>query len=93
MITTIQTPFSEGQLELLKLFNTSLDDSDLLELKQILLDFKFRKLQQIIKRDVENKDYSKQDFENMDKEHNRTPYRTNRKILPKKIIDENCNRH
>jgi hypothetical protein len=81
MITSLKTPFSEAQLELLKLFNTSLNDSDLLELKQILLDFKFRKLQQVINQDVEKKGYSEHDFEQMSQEHNRTPYQTNHKKL------------
>ena len=71
MIANLQTPFSEAQLELLKLFNTSLNDSELSDLKQILLDFKFRKLQQIIERDIQNKGYNEQDFEKMDEEHNR----------------------
>ena len=79
MMANLQTPFSEAQLELLKLFNTSLNDSELSELKQILLDFKFRKLQQIIERDIENKEYNEQDFLRMDEEHNRTPYLSNRK--------------
>ena len=79
MVTNLQTPFSEAQLELLKLFNTSLNDSELSELKQILLNFKFRKLQQIIERDIQNKGYNEQDFEKMDEEHNRTPYLSNRK--------------
>ena len=79
MVANLQTPFSEAQLELLKLFNTSLNDSELSELKQILLDFKFRKLQQIIERDIQNKEYNEQDFEKMDEEHNRTPYLSNRK--------------
>ena len=79
MVANLQTPFSEAQLELLKLFNTSLNDSELSELKQILLDFKFRKLQQIIERDIQNKGYTEQDFQKMDGEHNRTTYQRNRK--------------
>lgn len=79
MVAKLQTPFSDAQLELLKLFNTPLNKEDLSELKQILLDFKFRKLQQVIERDVEAKDYTSKDFIEMNKGHQRTPYQSNRK--------------
>ena len=79
MVAELQTPFSDAQLELLKLFNTPLDKEDLSELKQILLDFKFRKLQQVIERDVEAKGYNSKDFIEMEKGHQRTPYQSNRR--------------
>lgn len=79
MAANLQNPFSEAQLELLKLFNTPLDKDDLSELKQILLDFKFRKLQQIIERDVETKGYTSKGFAEMDKGHERTPYQSKRR--------------
>ena len=79
MVAKLQTPFSDAQLELLKLFNTPLDNEDLSELKKILLDFKFRKLQQVIERDIEAKGYTSKDFVKMEKGHQRTPYQGNRK--------------
>ncbi len=80
----IQTPFSEAQLELLSLFKMKLNNTDLQELRQLLLEFKFRKLQENIEQVVEEKGYSEKTFEAMQQEHNRTPYRTYRKHLQSK---------
>ncbi len=75
MELAIQTPFSEAQLELLGLSKMKLNSSDIQELRQLLLEFKFRKLQNNIEQLVEEKGYSEKTFEAMQQEHNRTPYK------------------
>jgi hypothetical protein len=81
MTNTLEMPFSAGQLELLKLFKTPLSDTELRELKDVLLAFKFRKLEQVIEKDVQEKGYKVSDFDKMQNEHNRTPYRSNQKLV------------
>ena len=48
MGVAIQPPFTEAQIELLSLFKVKLNQSDMQELRQLLLEFKFRKLQENI---------------------------------------------
>lgn len=80
----IQTPFSEAQLELLSLFKMKLNNSDLEELRQLLLEFKFRKLQENIEQVADEKGYTEEKFEAMQQEHNRTTYKAYRKNLQSK---------
>jgi hypothetical protein len=79
MNLTIQTPFTEGQLELLSLFKTNLNATDMQELRDLLLAFKFRKFQATIEQVVTEKGYTEKDFEAMGQAHNRTPYKSYQK--------------
>lgn len=82
----IQTPFTEAQIELLTLFKTKLNQSDMQELRQLLLAFKFRKLQDTIEQVVDEKGYTSDDFDAMQHQHNRTPYKSFRKHLQNKKV-------
>jgi hypothetical protein len=44
---TIQTPLNEAQLEIIQLFGTGVSDDDMKELKQLLLEFRFRRVAQL----------------------------------------------
>lgn len=81
MNPTLQTSFSNGQLELLKLFRLNLDETEMSELRELLLDFKFRKLQIEVERSADEKSYTAKNFDQMATEHNRTPYSSYRKKL------------
>ncbi|MFN3851698.1 MAG: hypothetical protein ACK4NY_19835 [Spirosomataceae bacterium] len=81
MSLAVQTPFTDAQLELLSLFNTKLTQSDMQELRQLLLEFKFRKLQNMIEEVSDEKGYLQKDFDNMANEHNRTPYKSYNKRI------------
>lgn len=81
MSLAVQTPFTEAQLELLSLFNTTLTQSDMQELRRLLLDFKFRKLQNMIEEVSDEKNYTKEKLKKMGSEHNRTSYKSYRKHL------------
>ncbi len=86
MGVAIQPPFTEAQIELLSLFKVKLNQADMQELRQLLLEFKFRKLQENIEQITEEKGYTEQDFDNMKKEHNRTSYKSYRKHLQNKTL-------
>jgi hypothetical protein len=86
MGVAIQPPFTEAQIELLSLFKVKLNQSDMQELRQLLLEFKFRKLQENIEQITEGKGYTEQDFDNMKQEHNRTSYKSYRKHLQNKTL-------
>lgn len=83
MELAIQAPFSEAQIELLALFKMKLNQSDMQELRQLLLAFKFRKLQDTIEQVVDEKGYTSDDFDAMQQQHNRTPYKSFRKHIQK----------
>ncbi len=86
MGVNIQPPFTEAQIELLSLFKVKLNQSDMQELRQLLLEFKFRKLQENIEQISEEKGYTEQDFDKMQQEHNRTPYKSYRKHLQNRAL-------
>lgn len=71
---TLQPPFTDAQIELLSLFKVKLNETDMQELRELLLAFKFRKLQGNIEQLVDEKGYTEKDFESMEKQHGRTPY-------------------
>lgn len=81
MNLAFQTPFTDAQIELLGLFKTKLNQHDMQELRQILLNFKFKKMQNLVEEVVQEKGYTEQDFEQMKNEHHRTPYKNYRKNL------------
>jgi hypothetical protein len=84
MDLSVQPPFTDAQLELLGLFKTKLNDNDLKELRQLLLEFKFKKFQENIEQISEQKGYTETDFDAMNKEHQRTPYKSYQKHLQTK---------
>jgi hypothetical protein len=70
----LETPFNPIQLELLRLFSIGVSDNELMELKQILIDFKFRRISQMAERISQEKGWTLEDIENLSKQHRRTPY-------------------
>ncbi len=86
MGVAIQPPFTEAQIELLSLFKVKLNQTDMQELRQLLLEFKFRKLQENIEQITEEKGYTEQDFDKMRQEHNRTSYKSYHKHLQNKTL-------
>ncbi|MEZ4952801.1 MAG: hypothetical protein R2825_04405 [Saprospiraceae bacterium] len=84
MQNTLATPFSNAQLELLKLFSSDLTDNDLEELKRILLAFKFKRVTQLADKIWEEKGWTNEDVERMLHTHMRTPYDSQDKTLKNK---------
>lgn len=83
MANQIKFPLNEVQIELLKVFDKKLDDKEMQELKDFLLDLKFRKFQKSVEASVQDKNYSSNDLEKMNKEHLRTTYKSNKNLALK----------
>ncbi len=81
METILSTPFNEAQVEILKLFNGGLTDNQLKELRQLLISFKFKLLDEQVLKVIAQKGISDAQIEQVSFEHRRTPYRKNRKSL------------
>lgn len=86
MGASFQQPFTDAQIELLGLFKLDLKDSDMKELREVLLEFKFRKLQEKVEQLSDEKGYTDNDFMAMGNEHNRTPYKNFHKHLKSKSL-------
>lgn len=71
----IQTPFNAAQQELLQLFAAGLSDEELRELKQILLDFKFRRVTTLADKVWDEKGWDDETVEKILQTHLRTPYK------------------
>ena len=71
----IQTPFNAAQQELLQLFAAGLSDEELRELKQILLDFKFRRVTALADKVWDENGWDDETVEKMLQTHVRTPYK------------------
>ncbi len=69
------TPFNTAQQELLQLFAVGLSEEELRELKQILLDFKFRRVTTLADKVWEEKGWNDEMVEKMLSTHMRTPYK------------------
>lgn len=78
MVNQLKFPLNEVQIELLKVFDKKLDEKEMQELKDFLLDLKFRKFQKTVDSAFETKNYSVSDLEKMNSEHLRTTYKSNK---------------
>ncbi|WP_020606099.1 hypothetical protein [Spirosoma spitsbergense] len=73
-MNAIQPPLSNAQLELLDLFSLQLPDDTLLELKQLLLQFKFDQLDKLADQEWAAKGMTEQTITERLNSHHRTPY-------------------
>lgn len=71
----MQTPFNAAQQELLQLFAVGLSDEELRELKQILLDFKFRRVTALADKVWDEKGWNDETVEKILQTRMRTPYK------------------
>lgn len=71
----LKTPFTEAQVEILKLFTTDLTDVQMEELRQLLIAFKFKLLDEHIENVSAKKGLTDDDIEKVSFEHRRTTYR------------------
>jgi hypothetical protein len=75
MTPQIKTPFSNAQLELLKLFSNDLKEQELQELKQILLTFKFKRVTKMFDEIWDEKGWTEETMTEFLNTHKRTPYK------------------
>jgi hypothetical protein len=81
IMEALTVPFNDIQLELLKLFTTGISNTELKELKQILVDYKFRRVTEMAERIRKERGWTAEDVENLSKEHHRTPYKAKEAYL------------
>ena len=75
MGAALKMPFNEAQIEILKLFTGNLTESQLQELRQVLIAFKFKLLDAHIESINSEKGLSDDDIEKISSSHRRTPYK------------------
>ena len=74
MEATLQTPFNAAQVEILQLFSQGLTDEQLEELRRILIDFRFKLLDEHVEKVVKQKGLSTEQINSASHEHRRTVY-------------------
>lgn len=84
MPSQLHTPLNNAQLELLKLFSTELSEQDLRELKQLLLEFKFKKVTTLADKAWDEQGWTNETVDKLLHTHLRTPYKSQEKHLSNK---------
>jgi hypothetical protein len=84
MPSQLHTPLNNAQLELLKLFSTELSDQDLRELKQVLLEFKFKKVTTLADKAWSEQGWTDETVDKLLHSHLRTSYKSQEKHLSNK---------
>lgn len=72
----IQTPFTNAQLEIIQLFSSNLNDTDLSDLKRLLIAYKAERLARKINQLWEDKKWSQDTMDSFLEMHLRTPYKS-----------------
>jgi hypothetical protein len=79
MTAAIQTPFNMAQLELLQLFAEGVSDNEMVELRQMLRDFKFRRVSNLADNIIEANNWSAEDIATKALEMKRSTYKAKQK--------------
>jgi hypothetical protein len=77
----LTAPLNGIQLDLLNLFSTGISTAELKELKQILVDYKFRRVTEMAEGIRKERGWTVEDIDNLSQEHNRTPYKAKEAYL------------
>ena len=72
---SINYPLSNMQLELLKLFSRDVEDSDLKEIKRLIVRYLSQKLTEKADKIWEEKNWTNEDMDELVNTHMRTPYK------------------
>ena len=73
-MTTIQQPFNDAQLELLKLFSREIPQEDLIEIKRLIVRYFAKKAIESANKVWEKNDWNEEDEKRLLSIHERTPY-------------------
>jgi hypothetical protein len=71
----VQTPFNPAQVEILKLFSQGLTDAQTEDLRQVLIAFRFKLLNEQVEKVAKKKGLTLEQVNNASLEHRRTTYR------------------
>jgi predicted flap endonuclease-1-like 5' DNA nuclease len=88
-MTNVQLPMNEAQIELLKLFASGLQEHQMKALKQMLISFQFRLLEEEVEKAAKEKNITDADVEKALDEHWRTPYIRKPQANLLIVLDEN----
>lgn len=72
----VKRPFSNMQLELLKLFSRDLSEEDLKAIKRLIVQYLSKKATQLSDQMWEEKGWTNEDMDNLLDTHMRTPYKS-----------------
>ncbi len=75
MEVVLNKPFNTAQIELIQLLAQDLDTQELMELRKILVAFRFRLVEQRAERIAQTKGWTDEQINQMSQEHYRTPYK------------------
>ncbi|MCB0519169.1 MAG: hypothetical protein H6577_05425 [Lewinellaceae bacterium] len=84
MQTSLKSPLSNVQIELLELFADNYSDDELVELKQMLVAWRFKKLKEAANKAWDEKGYTAEDMERLLKADLRKPYKSQDEYLAKR---------
>ncbi|MBI5915492.1 MAG: hypothetical protein HY842_08950 [Bacteroidetes bacterium] len=76
MQTILQPPYNPAQIEILKLFSQGLTEAQVEELRQLLITFRFKILDEHVEAAVHKKGLTKKEIDKASSEHRRTTYRS-----------------
>lgn len=80
MDATLQTPFNTAQVEILQIFSQGLTDEQLQELRRILVDFRFKLLDDHVEKVIKQKGLNVAQINSASHEHRRTAYRSKQRL-------------
>lgn len=78
MTKTANQPLSNIQLELLQLFSRDLEEDDIVEIRQLIINYLAEKLEKQTNKVWEEKNWTDEDMDRLLNTHMRTPYANNR---------------
>ncbi len=79
MEAVLNKPFNAAQIELLQLLAQDLDKEELMELRKLLVSFRFKLVEQRAERIVQTRGWTDEQINQLSQEHNRTPYKAKQK--------------
>lgn len=71
MNTILDKPFNAAQIELIQLLANDLDSNELVELRQLLISFRFKLVEERAERIAKTKGWSEEQINQMSQEHHR----------------------
>ena len=83
MEAILKTPLSNAQLELLGLFSENLSEKEFLELKKMIVAWRFKKLKASANKAWDERAYTADDMERLLKADLRKPYKSQNEFLDK----------
>ena len=69
MNAVLEKPFNAAQIELIQLLANELDSKELVELRQLLISFRFKLVEERAERIAKNKGWSDEEINQMSQEH------------------------